>query len=220
MDTDTNQEFPALRVRQLFDVDLETPYQQLQKLVPTNMLPLLCDVRLKYGRTVDFKYRPGLMAAPAGKGIHHSEPGGLVIHLTEMLTFLPQVFEMIGMPLYQEHYWHAQMAIVLHDLHKAYECFEWLPEEKKFQYSTNYHTTHLTKNQLTTYLISRYVPNLPIEVHHILHCSEGGWAENPPKETSVAAKAAYLCDELSVLKWRASNNRIDSNYDRSESFFL
>lgn len=154
---------------------------------------------------------PGLKYAPAGKGVHHDYLGGLVQHLFEMLS----VSSSLGGLLAKEAAVDAPFnlcaigaAVLLHDLHKGYLHFV-QTSEGGFEYADNVTTKMFTPGQKTFAMLSEVGYNPSWEVAHILHNSEGGWAENAPAVCSVSAKYVYLLDELSVCIDRLRQNKLE-----------
>ena len=194
----------------------------------TKLRSLCVDMDVALGDVLDF-YRSdlldgagkrvlGLQTAPAGKSIHHAYEGGLVVHILEMLRHISDFC--IRWPTLS--YRNMFIGAVLHDLHKGF-CHYYI-SDKGIDYYTHYYTRLMTPNQKTLAMVSGSVPNAPLyhvtaDVLHILHHSEGGWAENAPKEASIEAKLVYLADELSVVESRLADKRPLSIYDRTSDFF-
>lgn len=164
----------------------------------------------------------GFKNAPAGKGVHHNYRGGLVQHILECLDFINRI--------------HGQYpatdkrvmveGVLLHDLHKAFYHF-YEDKDGKFGYLDHALTKMYTPNQKTFLMISGgycgdvVFPYMRISPHcrHIIECSEGGWAENAPKEASVEAKLVYLADEISVVHNRLYYEKQLSIYERNPDWF-
>lgn len=161
----------------------------------------------------------GFKNAPAGKGVHHAYRGGLVEHLLEGLDYLDNLHKEFP----QTDYFDMKTAWLLHDLHKAFYHFS-IDGAGKINYLDHALTKMYTPNQKTFMMIDGSLePAAPAmivnpNVVHIVNCSEGGWAENPPAQSSVEAKIVYLIDELSVIKNRIKCNKMHSIYPQDESW--
>lgn len=193
-----------------------------------NLRSLCVDMDAALGDVLDF-YRSDLMdssgkrvlgfqTAPAGKSIHHAYEGGLVVHILEMLEHINNFCVRWPSLSYRNMF----IGAVLHDLHKGFCHYH--VSDKGIEYYTHYYTRLMTPNQKTLAMISGSVPNAPLyhitaDILHIISHSEGGWAENPPKEASIEAKLVYLADELSVVESRLADSRPLSIYDRTSDFF-
>lgn len=171
----------------------------------------------------------GLLTAPAGKSMHHAYVGGLVVHLNEMIAIafgLRGTLRLHGTVSATD----FVTVIVLHDLHKAYKTFKFVPDTDSFEYVTHLTNDQMTNNQKSLWMLTQ-CPEFDnsvglqaifgnIDILNALHSSEGGYAKNAPKEQSILAKFCYLCDEASVLKDRDRLDRDRSIRDRSAEYFV
>lgn len=209
---------PSSRHTQLDEYRVALNWENLVGLAPKCLVEILTYYCNSTVRGSDFIL--GLAEAPAGKGIHHEYLGGLVEHLLEGIRYLNMLHKEFPSTNYDD----MLLAWYLHDLHKGY--FHYIQSESgTISYLDHIATKHYTPNQKTMLILNGGLDNagptmvVPANVLHILNCSEGGWAESPPKESSVEAKIVYLVDELSVVNNRIAQGRPFSIYNRSEDWF-
>lgn len=140
----------------------------------------------------------GLENAPAAKRNHHAYKGGLVAHYLEMWQIFCSMRLSCGLSVGQGYINDERIlkGIILHDLHKCWREFTYT-KEGGFEYSKHPFLGLLRNDQRSAYLASHFGWELdPIQLN-ALYNSEGGWADSPPKFSSVLAKILYLLDELS-----------------------
>lgn len=150
------------------------------------------------------KLCPGFICAPASYSAHHSEPGGLVTHCLQMWE-LSEVLR-TNVPAFQVLNAQTLLAgIIFHDLHKASYNYIFVSDaefeknpNQHFKYHDGMITKILQKSQRSYQIIIENGILLTLEQANALFGSEGGWAESPPKATSVLSKFLYLLDELSA----------------------
>jgi hypothetical protein len=142
----------------------------------------------------------GFKNAPAGVGQHHHYPGGLVEHLLEMWKVFQQLSPILPSETTAEmRDSDVFLAILIHDLHKAYKTYRYLNIEEKvgknehrtFAYSDLPHTKLLTADQQSAMILSMYNVNPPLIVLNSLYCSEGGYKEAPPNACSALALSHF-----------------------------
>jgi len=162
----------------------------------TMLTRMLKDHRTMWGETCC-----GLLTAPAGSYNHHTETGGLLRHLREMTQF----HHLLRTTSALKYKWDPNFmtedriitGICIHDLHKAHAYFLAEKGEDGHYVYSPYAKLWMTENQKTQALIATHGLDLDMWERNALEHSEGGWAENPPKGTTVLAKYLYLLDELS-----------------------
>jgi len=168
----------------------------------------------------------GMMNAPAATGVHHNYEGGLVQHYLEMLEMTNGVIRLVigNDSISTDDISTLKVGIILHDFHKAYLHFCQSPGGKygDFAYYKHLSNVLLTDNQKTWHMLDQvnYKVDIPFTLRNLVESSEGGWADNPPKEVTVLGKICYLLDELSVVKHRVAVGNIYSIYPRSRAFMF
>lgn len=146
----------------------------------------------------------GMRRCPAAKKNHHAIEGGLVAHLLEMWDYFSvlkdhfretgkQPTELEAVFLTQERIW---AGILYHDLHKAY-CDARFDNFGQLVRGDHVSSKMLRNDQKTAWILQNYGVKMDIIQANALYHSEGGWAESPPKHSSILAKVLYLLDELS-----------------------
>ena len=181
----------------------------------------MCDA-LKEDHMLDGRTYAGFFNAPAGVGQHHCYCGGLVEHLIEMYETYDRLRYMLpSVSKAEVNDDYVLMAIIAHDLHKAYRTYHYLEDHEKtgknenrvFGYAEVSETKLLTQDQHSAMLLSVHDVKLPLIVLNSLYCSEGGYKKSPPRETSALAKLVYLLDEFSSnVLYRMENPRKGIDY--------
>lgn len=165
----------------------------------------------------------GMKRAPAAKGNHHAFEGGLVYHLLEMWCIwerLADLLDQFDVDVTNEHLNDSRIlrAIINHDLHKGHRCFKlvstspWQTEYAKGDFTQEL----LTNDTKSLWLLQRAGVVLDEEQLNMLIQAEGGYSPIRPYWTTIAAKVAYMLDELSgnVIgrahkgKWLGHNQKI------------
>jgi len=151
----------------------------------------------------------GFYRAPAASNNHHAFEGGLVFHFLEMWWIWNKMRDhILPMALLQEgtekefrdHLDDGRMlkAIINHDLHKAWRTYRLVSIEPwRADYDQGTSDKLMTNDTKSLYLLSQAGIKLDEEQMNMLIQAEGGYSAIKPKWTSVAAKIAYLLDELS-----------------------
>ena len=167
----------------------------------------------------------GLYHAPAGKGMHHNYVGGLVQHYLEMWDYyqilisgMRKVNDITTMSAETLNPGEVLSGIILHDLHKGYLHFQ-QNVDGSMAYCANAHAGLLQQNHKTVYMASSVNLTLSVLDLNVIFSSEGGWATDPAQDISVLAKFVYLLDELSVLHFRLSHERLLSCREQPASYF-
>jgi 3'-5' exoribonuclease len=143
----------------------------------------------------------GMMNAPAGKGVHHAYPGGLVVHLLEMWNF----WTILRPTLVKDHLVNDEnvlTGVILHDLHKAWCMFVYQTKDGVVDMNAVAYGTHpvtsLMKNDIRTlFILSKFAVDVDAYQVNCVTNSEGGFAAAPPKFQTTLAKLVYTLDELS-----------------------
>lgn len=181
-----------------------------------NILSMLDD--LQSDETDNGLLYAGFENAPAAVGNHHACKGGLVAHYLEMWniwqgikgTLLSTILFTYSDPVIG----HSRIndsdiliGILIHDLHKARFTFRYTTDEdrskdkknlnREFVYGSHPSNTMLTNNQKTAHILTHYSVDLDLVLLNCLYNSEGGFASERPKDTSILAKIVYVLDELS-----------------------
>jgi len=141
----------------------------------------------------------GLIRAPAAKGNHHAEEGGLIKHLLEMWDVHTTLIEIVPENNYVTHE-RVLRAILNHDLHKAWMTFRLVsgPDEPwATVYDDNQTDMLMTHDVKTMYLLQEHKIPMDAEQYNALCWAEGGFSAIRPKWCSVLAKYCYLLDEMS-----------------------
>jgi len=142
----------------------------------------------------------GLLNAPAAKENHHPYLGGLVKHMLEMWDFwkvigpfLEEQVSLTGKVVITDEL--VLKGILIHDLHKAWRTFKL--QNDSIVYGDDPSDKLMTNNIKSIYILMRDGISLSMLEMNVLSCSEGGWAESPPKWCTPLAKLVYLLDEFS-----------------------
>jgi hypothetical protein len=197
---------------------IEHNWNELQRYIPEHLKPIFS--RYNHDVQVEDVQILGLMCAPAGKGVHHAYQGGLVEHILEMVYYLNSFDSLLDESDNRASLDHAAMieGALLHDIHKGFMHF-YVQKDGSFDYYKGAWNAFNTPNQKTIAMLMECDVIISPKVLHILNCSEGGWAENAPREATVEAKLVYVADELSVVNSRLKQGNTKSIRDQKPSWF-
>lgn len=201
---------------------IDSNWLELQQHIPTHLKPLFAYYRFDY--EVDGVQVLGIMNASAGKGVHHAYKGGLVEHMLEMIYYinsfgglLDHTEELVSRNEQLDYDAMIEGAL-LHDIHKGFMHLRVMPDG-----SIDYHkcawASLMTPHQKTYAMLMECNISISAKVQHIINCSEGGWAENAPRESTVEAKIVYLADELSVCNSRLKQGNTKAIRKQDPSWF-
>lgn len=191
---------------------IEHNWNELQRYIPFELLSLFDHYKLD--TVVEGTQVLGLMCAPAGKGVHHAYQGGLVEHLLEMIYYINNFDTLLDGSDDDEFHPaldHSAMVqgALLHDIHKGFMHF-YVKEDGSLDYWQGAWSALMTPNHKTFAMLMECGISISAKVQHIVHSSEGGWAENASKETTVEAKLVYIADELSTCNSRLKQGNTKS----------